>query len=184
MASERKLNEALVGENPEWVSRKLFLTHEEWDFLGVLALKWFGKNKRKKWAVARMCDEIRVLFTAPPSDQCKGHVLDIREKDMEMLHLLRKAFGLRQLSGAIRSLLYMMDEAPEPMFVHLHNDIANYPNRFDGLWAWKLLQRLKGTKELPRVRTHFYSRRQLDRPIGKCQVRRLLAQASIDREKD
>lgn len=175
--SETILSKALVGNDNNFVRRKLRLTEEEWDFLGDLAFHWFGKRDMKKWAIARLCEEIRLLFTPPPTNYTKPRVLQIRKQDLELLLVLKKLFNIDHTSGALRSILYTIEDAPEHMFINSNNE---YDMNFEHLWMRKILNKLKG--KATKLKSYLFTTKQSIKPIGRCKVRRLLMQAEVERE--
>lgn len=106
----------LIDKNEKWVARKFAMSPHEWEYLGWLAEHWFNSHRRKKWALARLIDEVRIAFCPPPLPTESRRKLEIREGDLAFVHGLKSLLGFDSTTGVIRAFMYMMNTAPICMF--------------------------------------------------------------------
>jgi len=146
--TRRELAEIMHEAGEEWLPKKLRLSPHEWDYLGWLAKLWFKRKLQKKWALARLFDEIRIAFAPPPTTACSLREISIRKSDWEFVLGLKKLMGYDSATGVIRGFLYMMDTAPEAMFPDPRHywEEPKEPSELDRHtthWARKVLKYIK-----------------------------------------
>lgn len=106
----------LIDVEEKWTKRKFAFSPHEWEYLGWLAEHWFNSDRKKKWALARLIDEVRIAFCPPPNGVVSRRDLEIREGDMAFVLGLKKLLGYDTVTGVIRAFMYMMNTAPVCMF--------------------------------------------------------------------
>lgn len=110
------------GKDSVWLERSLILRKEEWEVLHKLSTIWFGNTDTPlRYIIARLIDEVRVAFGPPPMEERRRRVVKIREEDVQTLLALKKALGLNTPSEVIRGMIYMLDCAPDYLFIHPHD---------------------------------------------------------------
>lgn len=186
----------MVDAKEPWISRTFLFSPHEWDFLGFLSDHWFGGKLRKKWALARLIDEIRIAFCPPPTDIKSKRQLEVRESDWKFVLGLKDLLGFDSTTGVIRSFMYMMNNAPVCMFPD-PRDYWEEPQSVEDIdrhtthWARKVLEYVKkrrgNTKETKNKLQEFWHTCRLPKSrtrLSAVRMRQIRSFQIIDREKN
>jgi hypothetical protein len=127
----------------------LVLTKEEWAFLDELSTIWFRKTRRKKWVIARLVDELRILFQPPPGDEMHGRTMEFREEDWKFILWLKRYLGFDSTAGVVRGLLYLLENSPPHLFPHPFDlpgwdEDQGLEDRYNRQWMLRILNHIKG----------------------------------------